>query len=214
MIRCPRASAALALGMALGLTACGPDKPETDEEPPIDMRIGQLMVETGHRFETAGRAAAADRWGMARYQAHEIIELFEADMPRALLPGECNDELADGFYFGLMEDELPALVQAAEREDMDDFGAGFYRASQQCNGCHSTCGVSFVEVPSAPGLEVPDLSPRGAPAAGEGEGSAVEPAGGEPEAPPEPAGPEAEAGDEGAAGETEQPAEGTTDEER
>ncbi|MGE0790513.1 MAG: hypothetical protein AB7S26_32850 [Sandaracinaceae bacterium] len=147
------------------LASCDGGKPEDGEEetPETNLRIGALMVETGHRFETSGRAAVAGRWGMARYEASEIVELFTDDMPHALLPGECNDELADTFYFGIMNERMPALVAAAEREDIEAYGTAFAAASQQCNGCHTTCGVPFVEVPSAPGLEVPALGDTHAP---------------------------------------------------
>lgn len=149
---------------ALLLLACDGGKPAEDEaDPEANIRIGQLMVETGHRFETSGRAAMAGRWGLARYEAHEIIELFQTDMTRALLPGECNDDISDPAYFAVMDERLPALVAAAEREDREAYEGAFAATAAQCNTCHATCGVPFIEVPTAPGLEVPRVEALGEP---------------------------------------------------
>lgn len=146
-----RASCAVLL--ALFVLGCGPDKPEGP--PQGDLHIGAVMMENGARFETAGRAAAAGRWGLAEYQAHEMIELFEDDMPRALLPGVCDDALADRMYESLLNDQLPALRDAAHAEDEAAFARAFSTASASCNGCHAGCQVSFVVVPTEPGREVP-----------------------------------------------------------
>jgi len=111
------------LSLAACLCGCGPDKPEGPIEHPL--RIGAVMVETGHRFETSGRAATAGRWGLAAYEAEELLELFEADMSRAPLPGDCNDTVSDAMYMQLIEEQLPALRAAAEREDRDAYAAAF-----------------------------------------------------------------------------------------
>lgn len=150
----------VSLALTAWLCGCGPDKPEGPVEHPL--RIGAVMVETGHRFETSGRAATAGRWGLAAYEAEELLELFEADMSRAPLPGDCNDTVSDSMYGQLIEEQLPALRAAATSEDRDAYAAAFRTASTSCNGCHAGCRVPFVEVPGEPGAEVPQL---GTPAA-------------------------------------------------
>jgi hypothetical protein len=132
---------------------CGPDKPEGP--PQGDLHIGAVMLENGHRFETAGLAAAAGRWELAEYEAHEMIELFEDDMPRALLPGECNDALADQTYESLLNDQLPELRSAARSADEEAFARAFSTASASCNGCHAGCEVAFIVIPTEPGRRVP-----------------------------------------------------------
>lgn len=143
------------LSLAVCLWGCGPDKPEGPIENPL--RIGAVMVETGHRFETSGRAATAGRWELAAYEAEELLELFEADMSRAPLPGDCNDAVSDAMYLQLIEEQLPALRAAAEREERDAYAAAFRTASSSCNGCHAGCRVPFVEVPGEPGAGVPRI---------------------------------------------------------
>lgn len=157
---------------ALGLAAlaclfasCSPssDKPAEDAPPPDTIRIGAVMMETGRRFETAGRASTSGRWELAEYEVHEILELFEADMPRALLPGDCNDEVADAMFEDLDRTQLAALRQAAGDRDEQAFRSQFARVSASCNGCHTACQVPFVEVPSEPGGAVPRLDPMATP---------------------------------------------------
>ena len=46
------------------------------------------MVQVGRRFELAGRAAVANRFELAAFEAGELGELFENDVPRASLPKE------------------------------------------------------------------------------------------------------------------------------
>ncbi|HJL15291.1 MAG TPA: hypothetical protein RMH99_06535 [Sandaracinaceae bacterium LLY-WYZ-13_1] len=138
----------------------GDDKP--DELPPADLRIGQVMVEVGHRFEISGRAAEAGRWELAQYEAHEILEVFDSDMRRALLPGDCDDAVADRMYETLRSDQLADLRDAAGEGDAEAYAARYRTVSGSCNGCHAACEVSFVQVPAEPGHEVPDLSPVGA----------------------------------------------------
>lgn len=150
-----RLRTALAICLCVG---CGPDKPGADAPSPeadASLRIGHVMVETGHRFETAGRAAQAERWELARYQVHEILEMFEDDMTRALLPGACDDSVSDSMYANLVETQLPELRDAAEAEDRALFDERFATVSGSCNGCHTGCEVGFIQVTETPGEEVP-----------------------------------------------------------
>lgn len=163
-------------GLVLGLcVSCGESEADKDGDTSenvtpaqqaardaANLRIGHVMVEVGHRMETAGRAGAAAQWGLAGYEAHEIIEMFDDDMSRALLPGVCDDDIADQMYFALKDAQLPALRQAAEDEDAAAFSTAFATAAASCNGCHATCEVAFIEVPSEPGAGVPRIGIPGA----------------------------------------------------
>ena len=156
-----RAVTALIGGLALVTGACdATDKPEADDDPPpADLRIGHVMVEVGHRFETAGRAASADRWPLAEYEVHEILEMFHDDMGRALLPGDCVDAVVDPLFVTLRDEQLPRLRDLAGEADEAEFRAQFQRVAASCNGCHAGCDVAFVEVPTEPrnDLVVPRL---------------------------------------------------------
>jgi len=68
------AAAALLAGLAV---ACRADPPP---------RYGQAMHEIGRRFEVLGRAAAAGRYELARYELDELNEVVEDDLPRAKAP--------------------------------------------------------------------------------------------------------------------------------
>src|SRR5579863_10292788 len=50
--------------------------------------LGNVMAEVARRFELAGRAANANRFELAEFEAGEIAELFETDVPNAELPKE------------------------------------------------------------------------------------------------------------------------------
>lgn len=165
---------AIATLLAITLLACGgettepeeDDKPGEEDPPPgVDpnLRIGHVMVEVGHRFETSGRAAEAGSWGLAEYQVQEILEMFDQDMTRAALPGDCNDTVADQMYENLRQ-HLPTLRGAASDEDATAFRERFATASGFCNGCHAGCNVAFIRVPSTPGSEVPVVAPTPEPA--------------------------------------------------
>lgn len=141
-------------------------KPDEDApDPGVDpnLRIGHVMVEVGQRLERAGRASEASNWGLAAYEVQEILEMFETDMTRAALPGDCTDAVSDQMYENLL-DQLPTLQQAAADEDAAAFRAQFSTASGSCNGCHAGCNVAFIRVPSTPGAEVPMIAlPESAP---------------------------------------------------
>lgn len=140
----------------------GPDKPDEDAVPSgVDpnLRIGHVMAEVGYRFEMAGQAAQSERWELAEYQSQEIAEMFDMDMSRALLPGDCNDDIADTMYGNLLR-QLPELRDAAGDQDADAFAEQFAIASGNCNGCHAGCNVAFIQVPDTPGAEVPRVAPE------------------------------------------------------
>lgn len=150
---------ALALVSALALS-CAPEKPDDGALAREDLlRIGSVMMETGRRFELAGRASESRRWELAEYEVHEILEVFDGDMPRALLPDECDDAIADRVFEALDREQLPDLRQAAHERDAQLFRERYARAAASCNGCHAACDVAFVEVPAEPGRPVPTVDP-------------------------------------------------------
>lgn len=121
------------------------------------VRIGAVMIETGHRFETSGRAFAAGRHELAAYEAEEILELFNSDMTNALLPGVCDDDIVDEQYYALVDGKLADLRSAAEASDEEAYLSAFTAVSASCNGCHAACEVGFIQVPAEPGDAVPNL---------------------------------------------------------
>lgn len=156
----------LVIVLALGaLVACsGSDKPEEAALPIENVRVGAVMMETGRRLETAGRARQAGRWELAEYEVHEIEELFEEDLSRALLPGECNDAISEQMFDEITRTQLPALRVAAGNRDDAAFASAWRDTTARCNGCHGACRVAFVQVPAQPGSSVPRIEPE-APAA-------------------------------------------------
>jgi cytochrome c553 len=124
--------------------------------PPPGKHFGDLMSEVGRRFERLGRAVAAGRWELADYDLGEIGEVFEQDVPTALMPPEVHVDLrsmAQAFAATTPAD----LEKAIAARDRGAFEAAFARAATACNGCHRAAGRGFIEVPSTIGAAVPRL---------------------------------------------------------
>lgn len=121
------------------------------------------MAEVGRRFETAGRAANANRFELAEFEAGEIEELFESDVPNAELPKEGPTAHIPATAKAFLANNAPDLKRAAASKDRAAFAAAFQRASAACNGCHQASAKGFIQVPSEPGKGVPDLDPLPAP---------------------------------------------------
>ncbi len=136
-----------------------PEKPQENAPPVANLRIGAVMMETGHRLELAGEASQSGRWELAEYETHELEELFEEDLSRTLLPGDCNDQVAEQMFDELVREKLPALRTAAGARDEAQFAAAWREATARCNGCHGGCRVPFVQVPAEPGGPIPRLDP-------------------------------------------------------
>ncbi len=114
------------------------------------------MAEVGRRFERSGRAVLADRWELAAYDLGEISEVFNGDLPTAQMPEDVHLDIhpmARAFAMA----SLPALSHAVESRDHAGFDRAFVLAAAACNGCHTAAGKPFIEVPSAPGAEVPSV---------------------------------------------------------
>ena len=127
--------------------------------PPAPVRYGPIMAETGRRFELAGRAAAAGRFELAAFEAGELQELFEDDLPRAELPKEGPTATLPALASDFSKTHPPALKKAAAAKDRAAFADAFQRAATACNACHQASGRGFLEIPSALEKSVPNLEP-------------------------------------------------------
>jgi hypothetical protein len=121
------------------------------------------MVQVARRFEIAGRAASANRFELAEFEVGEIAELFEDDVPGAELPKEGPTQHIPAMARAFLEVSAPELKKAAATRDRATFAAAFQHAASMCNSCHQASAKAFIQVPSEPGREVPDLSPIAAP---------------------------------------------------
>jgi hypothetical protein len=136
----------------------------TSEAPHPDAPgLGEVMVQVGRRFETAGRAAAANRFELAAFEAGELAELFENDVPRATLPKEGPTTQIPAMAKAFLEAIPPELTRAASSNDRAAFAAAFGHAAAACNACHVAAAKGFIQVPSLPGQSVPVLDPLPAP---------------------------------------------------
>lgn len=154
--------------VAAGCTRPAPPPPDQKSDAP---GLGEVMVVVGRRFETAGRAAVANRWELAAFEANELEELFEGDVPHAQLPKEGPTAQLPGMAKAFLESVPPDLLKAAETKDRAKFAAAFERAAAQCNACHASAAKAFIQVPDVPGQPVPVLDPLPAASAGGGANS-------------------------------------------
>lgn len=157
----------MGLGLAAVLgSACSKSSAEasTPAVAPEGPGLGEVMVVVGRRFETAGRAAQAGRWELAAFEADELGELFESDVPHASLPKEGPTAQIPAMAKAFLASVPPDLAKAAATRDRALFTAAFERAAAQCNACHASAAKGFIEVPSVPGAAVPRLDPIAAPA--------------------------------------------------
>lgn len=121
--------------------------------------LGDVMADVGRRFELAGRAAAGNRFDLAAYEADELGEIFENDVPRASLPKEGPTAQIPGLAKQFLATAPPALVKAAQAKDPVAFAAAYADAAGQCNACHQSAEKGFIQVPMLPGQAVPVLVP-------------------------------------------------------
>jgi cytochrome c553 len=117
------------------------------------------MVEVGRRFEVAGRAASANRFELAEFEASELAELFESDVPRAQLPKEGPTAHIAPMAKAFLETSAPELKKAAASKDRAAFADAFRHTASACNACHAAASKAFIQVPSEPGKAVPELDP-------------------------------------------------------
>ena len=139
--------------------------------------LGDVMADVGRRFEVAGRAAAGNRFELAAYEADELGEIFENDVPRASLPKEGPTAQIPTLAKSFLETAPPALVKAAQAKDPVAFAAAYADAAGQCNACHQSAEKGFIQIPVTPGQSVPVLAavPPGTPPPGAASGAQPEP---------------------------------------
>lgn len=140
--------------------AKGADEAQDDDGP----SLGNVMVQIARRFEIAGRAAVANRFELAEFEAGEIEEAFGDDVPQATLPKEGPTAHIPAMAKAFLTTNAPELKKAAAAKDPKAFEAAFQRMSAACNGCHQASAKGYIQVPSVPGKSVPDLDPLPPPA--------------------------------------------------
>jgi hypothetical protein len=154
-----------ALATCAGCSRAAPPPPEQKADGP---GLGEVMVTVGRRFEMAGRAAVANRWELAAFEAGELGELFEGDVPHASLPKEGPTAQIPGMAKAFLASAPPDLAKAAASKDRASFTAAFERAAVQCNACHVAAEKGFIQVPTVPGQSVPVVDPLPAASANPG----------------------------------------------
>src|SRR5258708_7028856 len=124
--------------------------------PKAGPRLGEAMWEAGWRFQRAGQAARAGRWELAKYDLHELDEVFRDDIARAP-----HDEKIDVHKLAreFAAVQLPAMRAAVDAHDMHAFSTAIVAAAKSCNDCHKLVDKPFIEVPLEAGAEVPSLAP-------------------------------------------------------
>jgi len=161
-----RASVRVEVALLLAVVGCSREpRPSTGgAAPPLaaaapPSSLGNVMVQAGRRFEVAGRAAQAGRFELAKFEAEELGELFERDVPHASMPDEGPTVHILPMAKLFLETHVPELEKAAESKDLAAFRGAFERAAAACNACHTASAKRFIEIPSIPGKSVPDLDP-------------------------------------------------------
>ena len=123
------------------------------------------MSEVGRRFELAGRAAAAGRFELAEFEAGELGELFDEDLPGAELPKEGPTAALPAQADAFAKTAPADLAKAAKAKDPRAFADAFARAAALCNACHQSAEKAFLQVPTVPGQAVPVIEPVTPPSA-------------------------------------------------
>lgn len=115
-------------------------------------RLGDAMDEAGRRFHRAGRAGLAGRWELAKYDLHELTEIFEEDLAGSTWHGKPQvPELARRFQ----SEQLPSLEAAITRRDAAAFQTAVAETARACNQCHKVAAQDFIEISEIPGAETP-----------------------------------------------------------
>jgi len=150
--------------VAVLFLACACSRP-SPPAPASHESLGNVMVQVGRRFELAGRAADANRFELAEFEAGELGEVFENDVPNAELPKEGPTAQIPALAKAFLETNAPELQKAAAAKDRAAFAAAFQHAASACNACHQASEKAFIQVPSVPGKPVPEVDPLPAPPA-------------------------------------------------
>jgi hypothetical protein len=159
----------LAIALSAGCSKTNTSASSSDPEAKASSRgaeapgLGEVMVQVGRRFEVTGRAAAANRFELAAFEAGELQELFENDVPRASLPKEGPTAQIPAMAKAFLDAIPPELTRAASSNDRAAFASAFRHAAAMCNACHEAAAKGFIQVPSVPGQSVPVLDSLPAP---------------------------------------------------
>jgi hypothetical protein len=147
-----RAGALVLLALVAGCSRASPP-------PAPKATLGSVMLEVARRFETAGRASNAGRFELAAFEAGELEELFESDVPGAALPKEGPTGHIPAMARAFVETSARELKKAAVQRDRVAFEAAFGRAAAACNACHQASAKGFIQVAAEAGKPVPDIDP-------------------------------------------------------
>ncbi len=142
--------------VVLGLAAPACARNETSPGGGTEVSFGSVMADVSRRFELLGRAASAGRFELADYQLHELEEVFEESLPRAILPREGHPEVLPGMLSSFAKSSLPDLGAALESKEQARVADAFKRAATACNACHRASGHGFIEVPLETGQSIPN----------------------------------------------------------
>ena len=77
------------------------------------------MVDVARRFEVAGRAVVANRFELAEFEAGEVGELFETEIPEAELPKEGPTAHIRATAKAFLTTNVPELQKAAAEGDAE-----------------------------------------------------------------------------------------------
>ena len=130
---------AIVLSASCSRTSGSPpsDDHEAKAEPQAERPgLGEVMVQVARRFEVAGRAASANRFELAAFEANELGELFENDVPRASLPKEGPTAQIPAMAKAFLDSVPPELAKAAASRDRAAFALAFQHPAGMCNACH------------------------------------------------------------------------------
>jgi hypothetical protein len=147
------------LSTSCSKTSASPAEAKATEKEAEAPALGEIMVQVARRFELAGRAASANRFELAAFEAGELGELFENEVPRASLPKEGPTAQIHALAKAFREAIPPELTRAAAANDRAAFAAAFQHAAAMCNACHASAAKGFIQIPSVPGQSVPVLDP-------------------------------------------------------
>ncbi|MBI5607563.1 MAG: hypothetical protein HY902_01630 [Deltaproteobacteria bacterium] len=117
-------------------------------------RYGQAMHEIGRRFEVLGRAAAAGRYELARYELDELNEVVEHDLPRAQAP-QVGDLVGAAASLRDMRLALGRLDADLKHPEPGQVRSSFALTAKACNACHASLAHGFIEIPQELGGTVP-----------------------------------------------------------
>ncbi len=152
----------VAPGLAATFAAAACSRGAAPQEPP-GPGLGTVMVDVGRRFELYGRAGSSERFELAAFEASELGETFENDIPHAQLPKEGPTAHIPAASRAFAATNIPELKKAAENKDGRALASAFASAADACNACHAASGKAFIVVPRIPGRSVPEVERNAAP---------------------------------------------------